>query len=541
MQYYENQCVRGFQSSVAPVLTIGLGQHTQADSLLVSWPGGQQQMLYQTAARQTLTLVQSAAQSPQKPVFNSKTLAAQTLAAATPPLADDLIAEKLLPWSLHTQGPTAAVGPITANGSQLFVVGKQAYLRNASGLVTALHMPDLPGNVSTCTLFDADGDGIDDLYLGTGGSADTTLTDYLLHGDGKYQFTLLPGALPGMHDHTSCARAADFDGDGDLDLFVGGRAVGGAYGLAPHSYLLKNDGQGHFSDATSLLPNNGVLGMVTDAQWLDTDGDHRPDLVVVGEWMAVTILKNSGTGFEKTEVPASAGLWNCVRTLDVDGDGDQDLVAGNFGLNSILRASTAEPLGLWIKDFDHNGSFDPVLTYYRQGKNCVFADKDLLVSQLPMLKKQYVAYKKFSESTFEETFTPALCEQAIHREVQELNSCWVENRGQNQWLLHPLPMIAQCSPIFALLPGDFNGDGKTDLLVGGNFYEVQPSIGRLDASFGSLLLNDGHGNWQPVEPAQSGYWLNGPVRDLQFVGPGAILVTRSGGGIELISGKRPIF
>ena len=543
VQYYENQGVRGFQSSVEPVLNIGLGAHTQADSLQVVWPGGQSQMLYQIAARQTLVLEQSSAHS--MPIMTPAPLAlvTQTVTTAVPPLADDLFAEKLLPWSLHTQGPVAAVGQIGMGTGTAFVVGKQLYYRDNAGGVIAVALPPVAGNVSTCTFFDTDGDLDQDLYLGTGNSQDTTLNDYLLRNDGKGHFVLIPNALPLMREHTSCVRAADFDADGDLDLFVGARAVGGAYGLAPHSFLLKNDGQGHFTDATSLLPDNGVLGMVTDAQWLDTAGDRWPDLVVVGEWMAVTVLRNTGDGFTKTEVPASAGLWNCVRTADLDGDGDPDLLAGNLGLNSILRASPTEPLGLWVKDFDNNGSFDPVLTLYRQGRNGVFADKDLLISQLATLRKRYVDYRKFSQSTFEEVFTEEMRTQAIHREVQELASCWIENRGKEPWALHPLPMIVQCSPVFAMLPGDFNDDGKTDVLLGGNFYEVQPSIGRFDASFGSLLRNDGHGNWQTVAPTESGFWLDGPVRDLQFLQqiglPRAVLVTRSGGGVEIIMENRP--
>lgn len=542
VQYYENQCVRGFQSSVEPILTIGLGAYPQADSLQVTWPGGRQQMLYGVAVRQTLVLEQSAAHPVNMLASIPVTLAAQTIAIAGPPVADDLLAEKLLPWSLHTQGPMAATGDVNGDGTVDAVVGKQLYLRAGSGAMVAAALPAIAGNVSTALLFDADGDLDLDLYLGTGNSRDTVLTDYLLRNDGKGHFEPMSNVLPPMQEHTACVRAADVDGDGDSDLFVGARSINGAYGLAPHSFLLKNDGQGHFSDATSQLPDNGVLGMVTDAQWLDTDGDRRLDLVVVGEWMAVTVLRNTGASFTKTEVPASAGLWNCVRSMDVDGDGDADLLAGNLGLNSILRASAAEPLGLWVKDFDNNGSFDPILTNYRQGRNGVFADKDLLVSQLAMLRKRYVDYRKFSESSFEEVFPEDMRVQSIHRAAQILTSCWIENRGQEAWGLHPLPMIAQCSPVFAMLPGDFNGDGKTDLLLGGNFYEVQPSIGRFDASVGTLLLNDGHGHWQPVGPADSGWWLNGPVRDLQFLQPTdrprVVLVTRSGGGVEIITEHR---
>ena len=540
-QYYENQCVRGFQSSVEPVLTIGLGAYVEADSLQVTWPGGQRQMLYQVAGRQTLSLEQTAARPLSMTAPLPVVLASRTVATALPPVADDLLNEKLLPWSLRSQGPVAS--PFA--GESYCIVGNQLYYLDESGAMVPMALPAVGGHISTNTLFDFDGDFVQDLYLGTGGSQDTILNDYLLYNIGNARFRKIPAALPPMREHTSCMRAADFNGDGGADLFVGARSVSEGYGLAPHSYLLKNDCRGHFTDASALLPDNGVLGMVTDAQWIDVDGDRRRDLVVVGEWMAVTILRNTGAGFEKTEIPASSGLWNRLTTADLDSDGDRDLLVGNLGLNSILRASPAEPLGLWVKDFDHNGSFDPILTHYRQGRHCVFADKDLLFSQLPMLRKQYVDYRKFSQSTFEEVFPENMRTQSIHREVQTLSSCWIENRGQNQWVLHPLPMIAQCSPVFAFLPSDFNDDGKMDVLLGGNFYEVQPAIGRFDASFGTLLLGDGHGQFYPSDPAASGFWLDGPVRDLQFLHrmgiPRSVLVTRSGGGIQIITeNRRPL-
>ncbi len=543
VQYYENQCVRGFQSSVEPILTIGLGTAVQADSLQVTWPGGQQQTLYRVAGRQTIVLEQSAAHLPPITVTAPLAWTTRTVAAAAPARPDDLLTQKLLPWSMYTQGPVGAVGQVGTYGRAGYVIGKQRYVADNSGALLATALPPLAGNISSCTIFDADGDADFDLYLGTGNSGDTMLHDYVLRNDGKGNFEIMSHPLPPMREHTACARHSDFDNDGDMDLFIGARAVDGAYGLSPHSYLLKNDGQGRFTDASDLLPDNGVLGMVTDAQWIDVDGDRRRDLIVVGEWMAVTMLRNTGTGFEKTQIPASSGLWNRLTVADLDNDGDSDLLAGNLGLNSILRASPAEPLGLWVKDFDNNGSFDPILTHYRQGRNYIFADKDLLFSQLPMLRKQYVDYRKFSQSTFEDVFPEKMRAQAIHREVQMLSSCWIENRGQHQWVLHPLPMIAQCSPVFAFLPGDFNGDGKTDVLLGGNFYEVQPAIGRFDASVGTLLLGDGQGQFYPADPAASGFWLDGPVRDLQFLQriglPRSVLVTRGGGGVQIITENLP--
>ena len=278
--------------------------------------------------------------------------------------------------------------------------------------------------------------------------------------------------------------------------------------------------------------------MVTDACWADLAHDGRPDLIICGEWMPLTIFQNTASGFEKTEIPNSSGLWNCIRAADFDGDGDMDLIAGNLGLNSNLRASPAEPLGLWVKDFDGNGSTDPILTYYRQGKNYVFADKDALISQLPFLKKRFVQYRKYAESTFEEVFPEDLQQNALYRKAETLASCFIENTGNGQWIQHPLPMEAQFSPVFAAVPYDFNGDGHLDVLLGGNFYEVQPAIGRFDASYGTLLLGDGKGHFQPVEPSESGLWLPGPVRDLEIVkSPGGrkrLLVAVNNGPLRLI-------
>lgn len=385
---------------------------------------------------------------------------------------------------------------------------------------------------------DLNGDGLDDFY-----NPDTAMVQQT---DGTFSPRSAP-PLPAetfISKNTSCIRAADFDGDGQQDMFVGARSVTGSYGLSPVSYLLKNTGTGRFVE-TPIKPSKtgtGITGMVTDACWVDLEQDGRPDLVVCGEWMPVTVFRNTAEGFEKTEIPHSSGLWNCIQAADFDGDGDQDLVAGNLGLNSNLRASATEPLGLWVKDFDGNGSVEPVLSYYRQGKNRVFADKDALVSQLPALKKRFVQYRKYAESTFEEVFTEEMREGALYKQAEILGSCYFENKGSGQWALHLLPVEAQFSPVFAVLPFDFNGDGHLDVLLGGNFYEVQPAIGRFDASFGALLLGDGDGRFHAEEPGVSGFWLNGPVRDLEVIagrgGRKRLLVAMNNAPLQLIELNR---
>ncbi len=493
---FENHPVRGFQSSVEPgAVTIGLGKSKSIDSLIVTWPGGAQEVQYGIPSNRTLILKRKNAtprppggsESPGSPVLHPET---QIPSAQRPGDVSDIAREKLMPWSLGTQGPKVVVSDLNGDGLDDFYTPDTAFLQQADGTF-------FPGNASI-----------------------------LSHG-----YT---------SKNTSCLRMADFDGDGSPDMFIGTRWVTGAYGLAAKSYLLKNNGSGQFVETPihSQKGNIGIGGMVTDACWADLENDDRPDLVVCGEWMPVTIYRNTPTGFEKTEIPHSSGLWNCVRAADFDGDGDIDLVAGNLGLNSILRASPSEPLGLWVKDFDGNGSTEPVLTYYRQGKNYVFSDKDALVSQLPFLKKRYVEYRKYAESTFDEVFPEEIRKGALHREVEILATCYFENKGNGQWVAHPLPNEAQLSPVFAALPYDFNGDGHPDILLGGNFYEVQPAIGRFDASSGTLLLGDGHGNFRPSEPSESGIWLPGPVRDLEILnGPGGrkrLLVAVNNGNFRLV-------
>ncbi len=303
----------------------------------------------------------------------------------------------------------------------------------------------------------------------------------------KKQFSRLILEKKEWFEQAACLRSADFDGDGDLDIFAGNHCFSGFYGISPSSFLLKNDGSGNFSDASDLLAGGSKIGMISDAAWSDFDGDGDLDLAVVGEWMPLTIFKNEGQNFSKIEVKNSSGLWNCLATADFDGDGKTDLLAGNFGLNSNLAATPAEPLGLWVRDFDGNGSFDPILTYFRQGKNRVFADKDLIVSQLPMLKKRFVKYEEFARSTFEDVFPKDFRKGAIEKRAEILASCFFKNEGGGQFSISLLPIETQFSSVFSILPADFDGDGKTEILLAGNNFEISPSVGRQDAGFGVLL------------------------------------------------------
>jgi enediyne biosynthesis protein E4 len=252
-----------------------------------------------------------------------------------------------------------------------------------------------------------------------------------------------------------------------------------------------------------------------DAQWVDLDANQRPDLVLAGNWSPLSILLNAKEGFEMREVEGSAGLWNCLSApADADGDGDLDLVAGNWGLNSNLQANGKEPIGLWVRDFDGNGSFDPILSYYRQGKRRVFADKNLLVSQIPNFKKRYLAHKKYAESPFESIFPEAMLQRAQHRSAQQLQTCLIENRGDADIALHALPGEAQYSMTQGASFVDLNGDDRLDILLLGNQATVQPSLGRMDANFGCALIQESKGKYRHWPNRERDLYISGTVTDL---------------------------
>ncbi len=545
MQYQEMQPTRGFESSVEPLLHFGLATADRVDSLEITWRDGSTQWLKDVAANQTLVVRQSEAlknvskntlqnlENPQTqpataPLFKdmSATLPGAPARARIPFFDTDR--EKLIPHFLSTEGPKIAVGDVDGDGLEDFYAGDgRLYLQNKKGGFRLSRQAAFEKD-SACVdvgalFFDADGDGDLDLYVVSGGNNPASATDEryrdrLYLNDGKGNFAKSENALPVFYHNGSCVSAIDYDGDGALDLFVGSRSDFQGYGITPKSYLLHNDGKGHFQEAApSVAPGLDRVGMVTGAVVADLDGDGKPDLAVVGEWTPVVLFYNRGGQFVKSEVPNTEGWLNCVSVADLNGDGKPDLVVGNLGLNAELRAGVEEPVRLYLKDFDNNGTVDPILSYYRQGKEWTFATKDELTAQMPYLKKRFSEYRRFANSDFHQIFPPEALKGAVVKKAVLFASFWLENKGRDPWVVHLLPPEAQFSTVQSALPGDFDGDGKTDLLLGGNFYEMIPSIGRMDASYGSFLKGDGAGGFTAVDAKQSGWILRGAVRDMKRV------------------------
>lgn len=527
--------VRGFQSSQGYTLHFGLGNAEEVDSIRVVWPDGQSTQYTAVAVDQQL-LIRPGNGKPYRPKSTFETpIFAGTSGRLPSPfqhrenLFYDNKREGLIPYLLSTQGPKMASADVNQDGlMDIFIGGAsgqtgQLLLQDEAGLFIPAALPDLfPHQKSEDTaicFFDADGDGDQDLLVGAGGNEfyrdDPALQDRLYLNDGKGNFRYAPGALPQYFGQTACIRPADYDQDGDIDLFVGIRSVPVSYGLSPDSYLLENKGDARFEVNQTAMPQLEGLGMVTDAQWTDTDQDGDLDLVVVGDWMPITLFRQQSDGFVMEPLEHTAGWWNTIEIVDIDADGDEDWLVGNFGWNSTLQPTVEEPIRLYLGDIDGNLSRDPILTYYRDGKEYTIEDLDGLTKQLVFLKKRFRQYEKFASSTFSEVFDENDLAQVQVKEIQTLASSLVLNQGGQTFEVNALPMAAQVAPVFAIQSADFNEDGRLDLLLGGNFYEVKPSIGRMDASLGTLLLGQESGDFLPMANAEANLWLDGAVRDFE--------------------------
>ncbi len=534
---------RGYQSSVDYTLVFGIGETDSISSLTIVWPDFKEQSIQNVEANQTLALHQKDARRLDKeaPIFNEtyfKDISKDTLIAFTHSENNfiDFKNEQLLPHKLSTQGPKITKGDVNKDGlADIYIGGAKGtagelLLQLKDGKFKssniAIFEKDKASEDVDALFFDADNDKDLDLYVVSGGnefSKDSPeLQDrlYLNTGNGNYRKSIT--SLPPVITSGSCITAGDYDSDGDLDLFIGGRLVTGKYPTAPKSYVLQNDGKGNFKDVTMSV-NTAIenIGMVTDALWTDFTNDGTDDLILVGEFLGIRALEN--TNGKLTELHDSSGLknskgwWNTIKQGDFDNDGDLDYIAGNFGLNSQLKATVEQPVQLYVKDFDNNGSLDPILCSYVMGESYPVFSKDDLIGQLPQLKRKYVNYSDYADQKITDIFTSEELADANVLEAQTFATSYMENLGNGEFNVRPLPATAQFSPIYGILVQDFNTDGNLDVLLAGNFFGTRVKYGRYDANKGVLLLGDGKGKFTATSTKKSGLNIDGEVRDISVV------------------------
>ena len=528
--------VRGFQSSVDPVLHVGLGTAGPSlDSVIVDWPGGSRTIRLDVATNQTLLLQEPAQTNTAVPIQS----AASTL--FTPVDASDLgldwehvespfsdfDQQPLLFHMRSTEGPALCAGDFNSDQrSDLYLGGAKdqagsLYVQTDAGRFESVFQTvlgeDAVAEDVDCVWFDADGDGDEDLYVASGSSefpgSSSALVDRLYmntpSGFVRSDQLMTLAATLGF-EPTAAVRAEDYDGDGDMDLFVGSRLRPFAYGLPASAYLLINDGSGQFSNATArLAPEFLDLGLITDAQWVDMDQDGWPDLLVSGEWMPIMLFKNDAGVL--TRVPAgleeASGWWQRILVADLDGDGDMDFVAGNHGLNSRFKT----PVDLWVSDFDRNGRIEQVFARTVDKQLFPWHLRHDLVEQIPGLVRTFPTYASYAGKTISEVFPQSALDQAHHVRATELRSMAALNDGTGQFTLSPLPLDAQLSPMYGLAAVKMDSESDPLILIGGNLFEVKPEAGRYDASYGTVLKAPA----MTVLPWQeSGFTLRGQLRRL---------------------------
>jgi hypothetical protein len=535
IQYAEVNPARGYLSCVPTRLHFGVDSAQTIDSVKIVWPNKTVQLLTNVTINKELTITYEPPQKPvieEEPVYAGKTIFAPADKLFTYKHADvsenDFKRQLLMLFMYSKTGPVIAKGDVNKDGREdLFVSGDKdkpgkVYIQNANGSFYV--EPNIfIGDENTSTIaaaafVDADGDGDMDLYIAKGGYAlyepgTRALQDELYINDGRGQFKPATDALPDLSTGSkSCVRPCDFDSDGDMDLFIGGRVIPGRYPATPTSYLLVNDGKGKFTPAAIPFAH---IGMVTDAQWADLDKDGRKDLVLCGEFMPISVFMNTAGGFvDKTssyfDKPLN-GFWFTLQITDVDQDGNDDIIAGNLGLNSCIHVSEKEPGELYYADFDNNGSIDPFFNFYVQGVSYPFVSRDELNEQIYPMRKKFTSYAAFSQVTINDIFTKEELGKANRLSVNETRTLVFLNRN-GKMMPAPLPMPAQFSVVTNILSDDFNSDGKKDLLLLGNHSDNRLKIGCINAGYGCLLTGDGKGNFEYVNQPTSGLNIKGDVK-----------------------------
>ena len=530
----ENYPVHGFQSSMQGPLHIGLSSFP-LDSIVIQWPDGKKETTlnihpntnnnfsYPTELKDSLI--------PQKinPIFSKS--ATNFPYKHISPETNDFKEQPLMPSMISYNGPRIAKADVNNDGLEdLFVCGAQGqegqlFIQKIDGQFIADAQPDFAKDAlsddADAIFFDADNDGDQDLYVVSGGynfvQGDNELQDRLYINDkGKFYKTV--NSLPKEALSGSCVRVADIDNDGDLDIFVGSRVVPGRYPESPKSLLFINNGKGEFTNAPEALQTAlDSLGMVTDAAWIDLDNDGWKDLIVCGEWTKIHLLSNKNgklTDLSDQHFPdALKGWWNRLQLADMDDDGDLDLIAGNWGLNSPIKVSEEQPATMLYNDFDNNGSVDPLICYFIKGKSYPMASRDEMTDQMVSLRQKFPTYAAYANTTIDNILTPDQLKSAKQLTANYFETTYFEN-NKGSFQAKKLPLQANFFPVFAISTGDFDHDGKADILLAGNTDHARIKVGKMDAGYGVLLKGDGKGHFEYVPQLKSGLSVRGCTRDL---------------------------
>ncbi|WP_420149609.1 VCBS repeat-containing protein [Spirosoma sp.] len=573
-EFYEHTPYRGYLSSVEPVAHLGLGKISTIKNLKVTWPGGRVQILANVNADQTITLKAKDAQpgtaataSTPEPLFKDVTAALGITYRHEEADIIDYNLQKTLLHKLTEYGPALTVGDVNGDGLMDMVVGgssnysTEVLLQQPSGRFVRKPLPAKLSEDAGLLLFDADADGDLDLYAASGSTEfnPDQLADALRHrlyvNDGKGTFTLAQNALPNFRVDGSCVKAADFDRDGDLDLFVGGRVEPYKYPMGVPSYLLRNDsqkGQPKFADVTAqLAPTLAKGGLTCDALWTDYDKDGYVDLLLASEWAPLTMLRNEKGKFkplDKSGLSDKSGFWNSITPGDFDNDGDIDYIAGNLGQNNLLRASDDRPVRIYAGDFDNNGFYDAFPTAYFVNANGRYEEYpyfgwDDMVKQMIGIKRRYIKYNDFGRATIDQILTEEERNQALKLSATYLSSSYIENKGNGQFDVRPLPFMAQTAPLFGMIAQDVDGDGNLDAVLVGNEYGSDLVAGRMDAFNGLVLKGDGKGGFAPLTVAQSGFYVPGNAKALVSLpdaqGRCRLAATENRGPLRVFALKQP--
>jgi hypothetical protein len=543
-QTAEMQPVRGYLSSMEPVVHFGLGKDSIITSLTVRWPQGGYSVLKNVKANQTLTIdankikIDSVITNPVSN-FAFKDVSKETGIDFKERENEyvDFKQESLLPWQLSRQGPKMSKEDVNGDGLEDVFIGAPQneksclYLqqKNANFKRSSSQPWQAENNCDNAqsVFFDVDGDKDMDLYIVSGGNENLDASSYqdrLYINDSKGNFTKAKDALPEMNSSKSCVAIADYNADGKLDIFVGGRVVPGSYGSSPQSYLLQNEtvnGKIKFVDVVATVaPSLQRAGMITSAAWTDLNKDHLPDLIVAGEWMPVKIFINSRNKLDdKTEAYGlrnSNGLWTCIVPMDIDGDGDEDFLLGNLTPNTQFNATVQQPMTLCVNDYFKTGKPEPVLCYYIKDKAYPYASRNEILEDMPALRKKFLYYKDYAVAGLHEVFAPDQQKGMTELKAEVLKNCWLENAG-DKMILRELPMAAQFSAIQGAAITSIHNDGTKQIFAAGNFYPFRVQLGREDAAKGVLLQWDNKKHAVVQSNLSLGIYADGDVRDVLSV------------------------